>query len=338
MDKMEDSKELLSVEGLKTYFHNYEGLLKAVDDISFSIRKGRTLGVVGESGCGKSVAALSIMNLLPKKKGRIAGGHVYYHKNDGKRIDLTSLKSDSKEMWSIRGGEIAMIFQEPMTSLNPVYTIGSQIIEAIRYHQDVSKKKAREKAINLIGRVGIPAPHQRFDEYSFELSGGMRQRAMIAMALSCNPTMLIADEPTTALDVTVEAQILNLIKDLQQEFKMSLMIITHDLGVIGEMSEKVIVMYMGKIVEQALVDDIFYNTKHPYTRALLKSLPVIGWNRRLTPIGGSVPNPYLLPKHCAFKPRCSDAMEACNNRTPSLIKVGDEHYVSCLLYQRDGVS
>ena len=256
-------RQVLSVEGLETCFDTDQGTLKAVDGVTFAVAEGETVGVVGESGCGKSVTALSIMNLLPRNRGRIAAGSITYRQPDGARIDLSALEPDSREMRSIRGHEIAMIFQEPMTSLNPVYTIGAQIVEAIRHHELVSKQEARRRAVELIARVGIAAPAQRVDEYPFQLSGGMRQRVMIAMALSCNPRVLIADEPTTALDVTVEAQILRLLQDLQREYRMSLMIITHDLGVIGELADRVLVMYMGRIVEQAPVDDLFYATRHP---------------------------------------------------------------------------
>ena len=325
-------RPVLSVEGLETCFDTDQGILKAVDGVTFAVAEAETVGVVGESGCGKSVTALSIMNLLPRKRGRIAAGSITYRQPDGAWIDLSALEPDSREMRGIRGHEIAMIFQEPMTSLNPVYTIGAQIVEAIRHHELVSKQEARRRAIELIARVGIAAPAQRVDEYPFQLSGGMRQRVMIAMALSCNPRVLIADEPTTALDVTVEAQILRLLQDLQREYRMSLMIITHDLGVIGELADRVLVMYMGRIVEQAPVDDLFYATRHPYTRALLRSLPAIGRSRRLTPIGGSVPNPYLLPAGCAFAPRCPDVMAACDDAMPELVELADDHSARCFLY------
>ena len=325
-------RPVLSVEGLETCFDTDQGILKAVDGVTFAVAEAETVGVVGESGCGKSVTALSIMNLLPRKRGRIAAGSIAYRQTDGARIDLAALEPDSREMRGIRGHEIAMIFQEPMTSLNPVYTIGAQIVEAIRHHELVGKQEARRRAIELIARVGIAAPAQRVDEYPFQLSGGMRQRVMIAMALSCNPRVLIADEPTTALDVTVEAQILRLLQDLQREYRMSLMIITHDLGVIGELADRVLVMYMGRIVEQAPVDDLFYATRHPYTRALLRSLPAIGRSRRLTPIGGSVPNPYLLPAGCAFAPRCPDVMAACDDAMPELVELADDHSARCFLY------
>lgn len=332
---MEDKNRLLEVDDLKTYFHDDDVLIKAVDGISFAVNKGETLGVVGESGCGKSVTSLSIMQLLPQPKGRIEGGQIIYHKKED-LVNITSLKPNSKEMRKIRGNEIAMIFQEPMTSLNPVYTIGSQIIEAVCLHQQVDKKEARKKAIKMIDMVGIPAPAKRVDEYSFELSGGMRQRAMIAMALSCTPSFLIADEPTTALDVTVEAQILDLLQDLQKEYSMSIMFITHDLDVIGEMADRVIVMYTGKIVERATVEDIFYNPKHPYTRNLLNSIPKIGKKGRLASIKGTVPDLTELPKGCYFAPRCPEVKDICKVKQPPFIKFGEEHTVMCWLYDKEG--
>ncbi len=250
---------LLDVQGLKTYFHTENGVIKAVDDISFNVKKGETLGIVGESGCGKSITSLSIMQLVPHPRGKIESGKILYHKTKNNPIDITSLHRHSKELRSIRGNEIAMIFQEPMTSLNPVYTIGDQIIEAILLHQNLNKEEARKKAIEMLTHVGISAPEKRVDEYPHQLSGGMRQRAMIAMALSCNPNLLIADEPTTALDVTVEAQILQLMKELQDKFGMSIIIITHDLGVVGEMADsRIIVMYSGKVVEKGWVLMIFF--------------------------------------------------------------------------------
>ncbi len=323
----------MEVKNLKTYFHTEEGLIKAVDDISFDVKKGETLGVVGESGCGKSVTSLSIMQLVPRPRGKIEGGIIKYHKNNSEVVDITSLHPHSKAMRSIRGNEIAMIFQEPMTSLNPVYTIGEQIMEAVRLHQDADKSQARDKAIEMLGRVGISAPSQRVDEYPHQLSGGMRQRAMIAMALSCDPNFLVADEPTTALDVTIEAQILKLMRDLQRDFEMSIMIITHDLGVIGEMADRVIVMYTGKVVERASTDDIFYNPKHPYTRGLLKSIPQIGQKDRLVPIEGTVPNLLYLPQGCYFAPRCPKAKNICRQEEPPAIKIDEDHFSKCWLYK-----
>ncbi|MCD6541202.1 ABC transporter ATP-binding protein, partial [Candidatus Bipolaricaulota bacterium] len=263
---------LVEVKDLRTYFFTEEGVVKAVDGVSFAIEPEQTLGVVGESGCGKSVTALSIMGLVPMPPGKIVGGQVIFHR-DGQPIELTKLNPKGREYRSIRGKEIAMIFQEPMTSLNPVFTIGYQIMEAIMLHQKVSKKEARQKAIEMLRQVGIPEPEQRVDEYPHQLSGGMRQRAMIAMALSCNPSLLIADEPTTALDVTIQAQVLDLMRDLQKSFHAAIMLITHDLGVVAEMCEEVVVMYLGKVVEHAKVRPIFHEPKHPYTQGLLKSIP-----------------------------------------------------------------
>ena len=318
---------------LKTHFRTEQGVVKAVDGVSFEVRRAESIGIVGESGCGKSITALSVMQLVPQPRGEIVGGKIYYYKNDNERIDVTALDPQGEKIRSLRGKEIAMIFQEPMTSLNPVYTIGQQIMEAIQLHQKVNKEQSRKRAIEMIDRVRISAPEQRVDEYQHQLSGGMRQRAMIAMALSCNPKLLIADEPTTALDVTIEAQILALIKELQQEFGMSLMIITHDLGVIGEMADQVIVMYMGKVVEKAPTKDVFQTPKHPYTKGLSKSLPKIGRKKRLLPISGSVPNPYLLPKGCSFEPRCPEAMDICKEKDPPMSKIEGDHYAKCWLYR-----
>jgi len=329
---------LLEVKNLKTYFQTEDGLIKAVDDVSFSISRGKTLGVVGESGCGKSVTSMSIMRLIPRPKGIEAGGSIYYYREkDQDPINITALEPYSSEMRRIRGNEIAMIFQEPMTSLNPVYTIGDQIVEAVTLHQGVSKEEARERAIEMLRKVGISAPEQRVNSFPFELSGGMRQRAMIAMSLSCNPTLLIADEPTTALDVTIEAQILKVIRNLQEDLGMSVMFITHDLGVIGEMADQVIVMYTGKIIEKASTDDIFYNPKHPYTKGLLNSIPKIGVKKKLIPIKGSVPNLLTLSKGCYFAPRCEQAMDICRRKEPVMSEIDEGHSVKCWLYEREGV-
>ena len=327
--------KLMEVKGLKTYFETEEGTVKAVDGVSFSINKGETFGVVGESGCGKSVTALSIMQLVPRPRGNIVSGKINYFINgpDQEPIDITLLSPYSAEMRNIRGNEIAMIFQEPMTSLNPVYTVGDQIIEAIKLHQGYDKYQAREKAIEMLDHVGISAPEQRVDEYPFELSGGMRQRVMIAMALSCNPSLLIADEPTTALDVTIEAQILELIKKLKEKFNMAMMMITHDLNVVGEITDNVIVMYTGKVVEMASTQEIFYNHKHPYTTGLLNSIPRIGSREKLKPIKGSVPNLYCLPKGCYFAPRCPEAMNICFKQESPMFKTGERHMTKCWLYQ-----
>lgn len=324
-------ENLLEVKNLKSYFHTDEGIIRAVDDVSFNVKKGETLGVVGESGCGKSVTSLSIMRLLPNPKGKIEDGSIKYFADD-EEIDITKLNPHGSKIRSLRGNEMAMIFQEPMTSLNPLYTVGSQIMEAVNLHQKIDRNSAREKAIKILDKVGISAPDKRVDEYPHQLSGGMRQRVMIAMALSCDPNFLIADEPTTALDVTIEAQILNLMRDLQAEFRMSIMIITHDLGVIGEMADRVIVMYTGKVVEKAVTDDIFYNPKHPYTKGLLKSIPKIGNKDRLSPIKGSVPNLLMLPEGCYFEPRCEYAKDICRKKEPPMFKISEEQEVKCWLY------
>jgi len=333
-----DKKKILEVKNLRTYFYTHEGVVKAVDNVDFEIYEGETLGVVGESGCGKSMTSKSIMNLVPRPKGKVEPGSSIKYYGLDEVVDITSLSPRSKEMRRLRGNEMAMIFQEPMTSLNPVYTIGSQIIEAVRLHQGVSKEEAREVAIEMIRKVGIPAPEKRVDEYPFELSGGMRQRAMIAMALSCNPKFLIADEPTTALDVTVEAQILDLMQDLQDEFNTAIMFITHDLDVIGEIADRVMVMYTGKVVETASVDEIFYNPKHPYTQGLLSSIPKIGRKDKLVPIEGTVPNLTELPKGCYFAPRCPHAMDICREQMPPTFDISAEHSVKCWLSEKEGGS
>jgi len=323
---------LLSVLDLKTYFYTEDGVVKAVDGVTFKIEPQQTLGVVGESGCGKSVTALSIMGLVPMPPGRIAGGKIILHRN-GHNIELTSLNPKGKEYRSIRGKEIAMIFQEPMTSLNPVFTVGYQIMEAIMLHQKVSKKEARKKAIEMLRQVGIPEPEQRVDEYPHQLSGGMRQRAMIAMALSCNPSLLIADEPTTALDVTIQAQVLDLMRDLQRRFKMAIMFITHNLGVVAEMCQEVVVMYLGKVVEHAMVRPLFHEPKHPYTQGLLNSIPSLATKKkRLEPIKGVVPDPLDAPPGCPFNPRCPHVMEICTREMPPLREVAPNHEAACWLY------
>ncbi|MBS3735763.1 MAG: ABC transporter ATP-binding protein [Candidatus Bipolaricaulota bacterium] len=323
---------LIELNDLKTYFYTEDGVVKAVDGVSFDIDKQQTLGVVGESGCGKSVTALSIMGLVPMPPGRIEGGEILYHRN-GESLDLASLDPKGKKYRSIRGNEIAMIFQEPMTSLNPVFTIGNQIMEAITLHQDVGKKEAKTLAIQMLEEVGIPLPAQRVDEYPHQLSGGMRQRAMIAMALSCNPTMLIADEPTTALDVTIQAQILELMGDLQEEFDTSIMFITHDLGVIAEITSYVVVMYLGKIVESGEVREIYHNPTMPYTQGLMESIPSLDVDKgRLEPIKGVVPDPYEVPEGCPFNNRCPHVMDICKEEDPPLEEVAEGHKSSCWLH------
>ena len=324
---------LIEVNGLKTYFYTEDGVVRAVDGVDFTIEPEKTLGVVGESGCGKSVTALSIMGLVQMPPGKIEEGEILFHQ-DGKVTDLTKLNPKGREYRSIRGDQIAMIFQEPMTSLNPVYTIGNQIMEAIILHQHLNKKQAREKAIEMLRAVGIPVPEQRVDEYPHQLSGGMRQRAMIAMALSCNPSLLIADEPTTALDVTIQAQVLDLMNDLRKEFKTAIQFITHDLGVIADMADDVVVMYLGRIVEAAEVHELYHNPKHPYTQGLMNSIPSLASKKeRLTPIKGVVPDPFDVPAGCGFEPRCPHAMEICKTKVPPLKEVAPGHKVACWLYE-----
>jgi oligopeptide/dipeptide ABC transporter ATP-binding protein len=319
------------VRGLKTQFETEEGLIRAVDGVDFDLYSGETLGIVGESGCGKSVTALSVMQLVQRPRGRIAGGRIELYRN-GVATDIATLDPQGAGMRSIRGREIAMIFQEPMTSLNPIFKIGEQIMEAVMLHQGLDKARARARAIEMLGRVGLSSPAQQVDEYPHQLSGGMRQRVMIAMALSCDPGLLIADEPTTALDVTIEAQILELMKGLQRSYGMSIMMITHNLGVIGEMCQRVLVMYLGKVVEEGSTDDIFYQPQHPYTQGLLKSIPQIGLKQRLSPIRGSVPSLADLPRGCPFVPRCPQAMEICGREEPPMASVGSGHRARCWLH------
>jgi len=334
---LKDNNLLLKVNDLKVHFYLDEGVLKAVDGISFVVEREQVLGFVGESGCGKSVTAQSILRIVPAP-GKVRGEIFLYRENGNAKkepLDLARLDARGKEIRSIRGKEIAMIFQEPMTSFSPLHTIGNQIIEAILLHRDMNKQEARELAIDMLDKVGIANPQRRIDEYPHQLSGGMRQRGMIAMALSCNPSILIADEPTTALDVTVQAQILELMKDLQDKFGMSIIFITHNLGVIADMSDEVAVMYLGRIVEYAGVDDIFYDPLHPYTKALLRSIPKVGRKTRirLDSIKGTVPLPLDLPKGCSFYSRCSQAKEGiCNKNTPLFAEVKGKHKVRCFLY------
>ncbi len=335
-----DDSLLLSVRGLKTHFAQDEGTVHAVDGVSFDMAKGATLGIVGESGCGKSVTARSILRIVDRP-GRIIAGSIHFRRStkngSGTEIvDLATLAPNGAEMRAIRGAEIALIFQEPMSSFSPVHTIGNQIIEAILLHQPVTRREARAQTIEILRRVGVSTPEERVDQLSNQLSGGLRQRAMIAMALSCKPTLLIADEPTTALDVTTQTQILALMRQLQQEDGMAIMLITHDLGVIAEMATDVAVMYLGRVVEQAPVDAIFHDPKHPYTRALLRSIPRIRsrTRERLTPIAGAVPHPYDRPTGCPFHPRCANAIaDVCDRETPVLQPVGSQHVVSCFLYR-----
>ena len=316
---------LIEIRDLQTSFFTGEGELRAVDGVSFAIEEGRTMGLVGESGCGKSVTALSTMQLIPRSAGRIVGGEIRYR---GENL----LDFDEARMRRVRGNEISMIFQEPMTSLNPVFTVGTQIEEAIVLHQRLGRKDARDKAIEMLRLVKIPEPASRVDDYPHELSGGMRQRVMIAMALSCNPSLLIADEPTTALDVTIQAQILNLIEELQDQLGMALLLITHDLGVVAEQADDVAIMYAGRIVEHATPEIIFSRPLHPYTVGLLKSIPGYGGiGEKLEAIPGIVPSPLNLPDGCRFSDRCSRAEERCREREPELREVEAGHWVSCFL-------
>jgi len=316
--------DLLTIEGLRTTFRTPNGEIAAVDGVDLSVARGRTLGIVGESGCGKSILSLSVMRLVPPP-GRIAAGRINF---EGR--DLAALSA--AEMRDIRGNRIAMIFQEPMTSLNPVFTVGDQIMEAMRAHDRAASNAAlRTRAIEALGRVRIPAPERRFDEYPHQMSGGMRQRVMIAMALACKPDLLIADEPTTALDVTVQAQILDLLRDLQRDTGMAIILITHDLGVVAEMADEVAVMYAGRVVERAPGAAIFDDPQHPYTLGLLGSIPKIDEIRdRLLAIEGAVPPPFALPKGCRFHPRCVFAGEACTAQDPALRNLNDVHRVACI--------
>jgi peptide/nickel transport system ATP-binding protein len=326
---------ILSVRDLKTYFFQDEGTVKAVDGAGFDVRARKTLGIVGESGCGKSVTTQSILRLV-EKPGRIVSGEIFLYKADGSVKDLVQLPPNGPEMRAVRGGDIGLVFQEPMTSFSPVHTIGDQITEAIMLHLPVNKKEARKIGIEALRSVGIPKPERRIDEYSFELSGGLRQRAMISVALSCKPRLLIADEPTTALDVTTQAQILDLLRKLQNENGMAIMLITHNLGVVAEMADDVVVMYLGRVVEEGPVDDIFHNPRHPYTRALLQSIPSIDSQPRikLPTISGSIPHPYNRPSGCPFYPRCESCIKGvCEKAEPKLTAVNDHQKVSCFLYE-----
>jgi len=330
-----NEQPLLSVRNLKTSFFQDEGTTKAVDGASFDVHPGKTLGIVGESGCGKSVTAQSILRIIDPP-GRIVDGEIVLTRADGTQTDVVKLKPDGAEMRSIRGGDIGLIFQEPMTSFSPVHSVGAQIIEAIMLHNTVGKKEARARGIEALRSVGIPKPERRIDEYAFELSGGLRQRAMIAVALSCDPRLLIADEPTTALDVTTQAQILDLLRKIQRERGMAIMLITHNLGVVAEMADDVVVMYLGRVVEQGPVDAIFHDPKHPYTKALLQSMPSIESVPRvkLPTISGTIPHPFNRPSGCPFHPRCVSFMPGrCDTAVPSLTAVGEGRTVSCFLYQ-----
>ena len=322
-------EKILEVNHLKTYFHTDAGLSKAVNDVSFFVEKGKTLGIVGESGCGKSITSLSIMGLVETPPEEIDGGEIIFEGED-------LLKKNEKEMSKIRGKKIAMIFQEPMTSLNPVFTIGQQLIETLMLHEDMTKKQAKERAIEMLKMVKIPLAEKRFHEYPHQLSGGMRQRVMIAMALCCNPELLICDEPTTALDVTIQAQILDLINELKEKTGTSVMMITHDLGVIAEIADDVMVMYAGKIVERATCDQIFEKPMHPYTYGLMQCIPKLDDDdtERLSVIEGMVPSFDDMPKGCAFCPRCKEAREICKQKMPELTEV-EGRMVRCFKYTQE---
>jgi oligopeptide/dipeptide ABC transporter ATP-binding protein len=318
---------LISVENLRTWFDTDEGVVKAVDDVSLAIPPGKTLGLVGESGCGKSVTALSIIRLI-SPPGRIAGGRIVMHDN-GRTVDLTQLAE--AEMRTFRGSRISMIFQEPMTSLNPVFTVGAQITEAIRLHQRVAPAEARRRAVEMLRKVRISEPQRRLKEYPHRFSGGMRQRVMIAMALACHPRLLIADEPTTALDVTIQAQILDLLRGLQDEVGMSILIITHDLGIVAEMADEVAVMYASKVVERAAVGELFSRPLHPYTHGLFRSRPRLGTakTQKLSTIPGMVPSPLRFPAGCKFHPRCPFVQDRCRVEEPALREIRPGHYARC---------
>jgi len=320
----------LEVRGLKTHFFTDAGVVKAVDGISYSVEEGETVGLVGESGCGKSVSALSVMRLIPQPPGRIVGGEIIF---DGKNL----LGASDKEMHHVRGGKIAMIFQEPMTSLNPVLTIGRQLSEALEIHLGMDKQDAQKRSIELLQLVAIPDAEKRLSDYPHQLSGGMRQRVMIAMALSCNPKLLIADEPTTAVDVTIQAQLLEIMKNMTGRFGTSLILITHNLGVIARYAQRVYIMYAGKIVETGLASDVFGALGHPYAKGLLASVPRLDapLGTRLTAIEGEPPDMAYLPLGCSFRPRCIYAVERCSQEAPPLKLIADKHYVACWANMRE---
>ena len=325
---------LLEIDDLKVYFKTLDGTVRAVDGVTLDIRPGETLGLVGESGSGKSVTAHTILRLLPEKAIQRIDGRILFNRPDSAtQTDITQLNANGRAIRDIRGNEIAMIFQEPLTSFSPVYTIGSQIAEAVQLHQNVDAKEARERAVFMLEQVGIPNPQRRYDQHPYQFSGGMRQRAMIAMALSCNPALLIADEPTTALDVTIQAQVLDMMQKLQDDLGMAILLITHNLGVIAEMADRVAVMYMGRIVETGDVRTILRRPLHPYTVGLMRSIPKLGHKERLLPIPGSVPDPFSIPEGCAFYPRCvAPKRDSCQGHV-TLEEVEPGHGVRCTLYE-----
>jgi peptide/nickel transport system ATP-binding protein/oligopeptide transport system ATP-binding protein len=330
-----DTSPILEINNLKTYFFMEKSTVRALDGVNLTLGRKSTLGLVGESGCGKSIMAMSVMRLIPSPPGKIVEGQINLRRRDSQEVvDIAQLDPHGSEMRHIRGGEIAIVFQEPMTSLNPLYTVGDQIAEAVQVHQQVGRKGALDRALEMLAKVQISAPQQRLKEYPHQLSGGMRQRVMIALALSCNPSILIADEPTTALDVTVQAQILDLMNQLQADFDASIIIITHNLGVVSQMAAQVAVMYLGKIVEYAGTHELFHNPLHPYTVGLLNSVPVLGRKGKkvLVPIKGMVPTPTDFIPGCAFEPRCPRAMKICHEQEPLLREVRTGHQTACWLY------
>jgi oligopeptide transport system ATP-binding protein len=328
---------ILEISNLKTYFFMERATVRALDGVNLALPQRSTLGLVGESGCGKSIMAMSIMRLIQSPPGKIVDGKIELRrKHTGNWVDIAKLNPHGSEMRSIRGGEVAIVFQEPMTSLNPLYTIGDQISEAVMQHQKVGRKGALDRALEMLYKVQISAPKQRLNEYPHQLSGGMRQRVMIALALSCNPAILIADEPTTALDVTVQAQILDLMNQLQSDFDSSIILITHNLGVVSQMAAQVAVMYLGKIVEFAETHELFHHPLHPYTVGLLNSVPVLGRKgaKELTPIKGMVPTPTDLIRGCPFAPRCPHAMKICSEQEPEFREIQPRHMAACWLYEK----
>ena len=332
------NEPILSVRNLKTEFLLDEGTVKAVDDVSFDVNPGQVVGIVGESGCGKSATVKSVLRII-EKPGRISSGRILFHKPGEQSVDLVTLDQRGKRLREIRGGEIALIPQEPMAAFSPVHTIGNQLIEAIRLHRPISKQQARDIAVESLNDVGMPNPEQSLKNYSWELSGGLRQRAMIGMALSCKPSLLIADEPTTAIDVTTQAQVLDLLRRKQQQHNSSIIFITHDLGVIAQIADHVVVMYLGRVMESAPIDDIFHRPKHPYTQALLQSIPTVNTvNRSTLPtIEGSIPHPFNRPVGCPFFSRCEVAIPGtCDKKTPEPVNVSVMHSVSCFNFQSDG--
>ena len=335
LTEMKDPENILEIDGLHSYFFTDQGVVKAVNGVSFEIPAGTTVGVVGESGCGKSVTSMSVMRLLQSPTGQIVDGHIRFRSNDGKVYDIAEMPMS--EIHRIRGNQISMIFQEPMTSLNPVFTIGEQLDEVTLIHvPGATKESAKAKSLEMLELVGIAAPERVYASFPHELSGGMRQRVMISMALACNPRLIIADEPTTALDVTIQAQILDLLRDLKEKINGSIMLITHDLGVIAEMADYVVVMYAGKVIERGTASEIFHDPRHPYTIGLQKSKPTMNSDSdTLFNIPGNVPNPVNMPTHCYFKERCDKCIAKCSGDYPCMVQVSPTHYVACHLYGKE---